>query len=86
MPNAIKDEFTDLPLSRQRKYQLRMHRDRRCVICGASAVGGFYCLEHLVKKRERERRVIGAKRRLRGARSYRLEGAMKSARRQRSKR
>jgi len=53
-PKAIKDEFTDLPFSRQYKYQLRMQRDRRCVICGEPAVGSGFCLEHLVKQRERE--------------------------------
>ena len=39
MRKAIKDEFSDLPVSRQRKYQLRMGRDGRCVICGESAGG-----------------------------------------------
>src|SRR5262245_2120567 len=27
--------FTELKISRQRKYQLRMERDGRCTICGA---------------------------------------------------
>jgi hypothetical protein len=49
---AIKDEFSDLPVSRQRKYQLRMQQDRRCIICGESAVGSIFCLNHLVAKRE----------------------------------
>jgi hypothetical protein len=30
----IDDEFKGLPISRQRKYQLRMQRDRRCTECG----------------------------------------------------
>jgi uncharacterized OB-fold protein len=30
----IKDEFTDLPISRQRKRQLRLIRDGKCRICG----------------------------------------------------
>jgi hypothetical protein len=34
MPNIIHDEFTDLPISRQRKYQMRMNREQRCQICG----------------------------------------------------
>jgi hypothetical protein len=80
MPNVIKDEFTDLPVCRGRKYQLRMERDGRCIICGESAVGPFYCLKHWVKARERARRRIGAKKRLKGARSYRLEQEIKSAR------
>jgi tRNA(Ile)-lysidine synthase TilS/MesJ len=85
MPKAIKDKFSNLPVSRQRKYQLRMARDRRCVICGESAVGRFYCLKHMVKVRERARRKIGAKKRSKGARSYRLEQEMKVARRRRFK-
>jgi hypothetical protein len=84
MSKAIKDEFADLPLSRQRKYQLRMQRDQQCIICGESTVGGFYCLKHLVDKRERARRRIGAKKRLKGARSYRLEQEMQSTRRRRT--
>ncbi len=31
---AIIDEFTDLPASRQRKYQLRRMRDGICAYCG----------------------------------------------------
>ena len=81
MPKAIKDEFTDLPVSRQRRYQLRMQRDRRCVICGEPEVGPFFCLKHLIQTRERARRKLGTKRRWKGARSYRLEREMKSARR-----
>ena len=73
MSETIKDEFSDLPVCRGRKYQLRMERDGRCIICGESAVGRFYCLKHMVKVRERARRRIGAKKRLKGARSYRLE-------------
>jgi hypothetical protein len=85
MRKAIKDEFSDLTVSRQRKYQLRMQRDRRCILCGESAVGPFFCLKHLVDKRERARRRIGAKKRSKGARSYRLEQEMKLARRRRFK-
>src|SRR5689334_13749742 len=51
----IKDEFENLPISKQRKYQLRMQRDRRCATCGKPAVAGtLQCLEHLVKKRDRD--------------------------------
>lgn len=34
MPKEIKDKFTNLPISRQRKYQLRMLKRRRCTVCG----------------------------------------------------
>lgn len=30
----IEDEFTDLPISRTRKMQLRRKRDGRCYTCG----------------------------------------------------
>ena len=54
MRARIKDEFTDLPISRQRKYQLRMQRDQRCTECGEPALKGSRCLKHLVKARERQ--------------------------------
>ena len=85
MPKKINDEFTDLPVSKQRKFQLRMERDGRCRICGELAVGRFYCLKHLVKDRERARKKIGAKKRLKGARSYRLERERRAARRRQLK-
>ncbi len=75
MRKRIKDEFTRLPVSRQRKYQLRMKRDRRCTECGQPAVQGSRCLKHLVKARERQRKKRGLKRRYHGTLSYRLEAA-----------
>ena len=73
MRKRIKDEFTHLSVSRQRKYQLRMKRDRRCTECGEPAVQGSRCLKHLVKARERQRKKRGLKRRYHGTLSYRLE-------------
>jgi hypothetical protein len=35
----IEDEFTKLPVSRQRKYQLRRKRVGRCPVCGRPSVG-----------------------------------------------
>jgi hypothetical protein len=75
MRTAIKDEFTALPVSRQRKYQLRMQRDRRCTECGAPAALGSRCLAHLIKARERQRKKRGLKRRYYGTLSYQLESA-----------
>jgi hypothetical protein len=47
MPKAIVDEFTSLPISRQRRYQLRKHRDRKCIRCGQQAVNqGYFCETH----------------------------------------
>jgi hypothetical protein len=74
MDSAIKDEFSDLPISRQRKYQLRRKRDRRCTECGAPAAEGSRCIMHLVKARERQRRKRGLKRRRYNTLSYRLAG------------
>ena len=81
MRKRIKDEFTHLPVSRQRKYQLRMKRDRRCTECGEPAVQGSRCLKHLVKARERQRKKRGLKRRYHGTLSYRLEAAARKRRR-----
>ena len=70
----IQDEFTRVPLSHQRKYQLRKKRDNRCTICGAPAVQAARCVKHLVQAREDQRARFGRKRRY-YALSYRLEGA-----------
>ena len=83
--NPIKDEFSDLSVSRQWKYALRMMRDNRCRLCGEPAVKGPFCLKHLVAYRERARKKFGRKRR-NDALSYRLEAkAIALARRKRSK-
>jgi hypothetical protein len=73
MRNRIEDEFTNLPISRQRKYQLRMQRDMRCTECGDPVAAGSRCLKHLVQARERQRRKRGLKRRYMGTLSYKLE-------------
>lgn len=73
MRPRIQDEFTALPISRQRKYQLRMQRDRRCTECGEPASMGSRCLKHLIKARERQRQSRGLKRRYFGTLSYKLQ-------------
>ena len=73
MRKRIQDEFTNLRISRQRKYQLRMLRDRRCTECGQPAVQGSRCLKHLIKARERQRKKRGLRRRYYNTLSYRLE-------------
>jgi hypothetical protein len=78
MRKCIEDEFTRLPISRQRKYQLRMQRDQRCTECGESAVQASRCLKHLIKARERQRKSRGLKRRYYGTLSYKLALAFKS--------
>ena len=86
MRRLIKDEFTALPVSRQRKYQLRMKRDQRCTECGEPAVQGSRCLAHLVKARERQRKKRGLKRRYHNTLSYRLEAAARKKRKGLSRR
>jgi hypothetical protein len=77
MRKCIEDEFTHLPISRQRKYQLRMQRDQCCTECGEPAVQASRCLKHLIKARERQRKSRGLKRRYYGTLSYKLELAAK---------
>jgi hypothetical protein len=73
MRKRIKDEYTNRRISRQRKYQLRMLRDRRCTECGQPAVQGSRCLKHLIKARERQRKKRGLRRRYYNTLSYRLQ-------------
>ena len=80
MRKRIKDKFTHLQVSRQRKYQLRMKRDHRCTECGEPAVQGSRCLVHLVKARERQRKKRSLKHRYYGTLSYRLEAAARKKR------
>ena len=75
MRKPIQDEFTALPISRQRKYQLRMQRDQRCSECGEPAMQGSRCVKHLVKARERQRKKRGLKRRYYNTLSYKLQAA-----------
>ena len=75
MRKPIIDEFTALPISRQRKYQLRMQRDHRCSECGEPAMQGSRCVKHLVKARERQRKKRGLKRRYYNTLSYKLQAA-----------
>jgi hypothetical protein len=78
MRSCIKDEFTHLPISRQRKYQLRMQRDRRCTECGEPAIEASRCLKHLIRARERQRKNRGLKRRYYGTLSYKLQLAARN--------
>lgn len=68
----IDDEFTNLKISRQRRYQLRMQKEHRCIICGARAEGSK-CVKHLVSARERMRRQKRLKHRYVTTLSYQLE-------------
>jgi hypothetical protein len=76
MQNIILDEFSHLPISRQRKYQMRRQRDKRCTECGEPATRGSRCLKHLVKARERQRKKRGLKRRYYNTLSYKLQAGI----------
>jgi 5-deoxy-D-glucuronate isomerase len=45
----IQDEFTALPVSRQRKWQLRKRVEGRCAVCGVPAEGKL-CDMHAIKR------------------------------------
>lgn len=86
MRKPIQDEFTHLPVSRQRRYQLRKRRDGLCTECGAPADYASRCVKHLVLARERQRSKKGLTRRYSNTLSYRLEAAaQKAAARRRSR-
>jgi len=76
MRAKIQDEFTNLNVSRQRKYQLRKQRDQRCTECGEPVVKGSRCLKHLIAARERQRKKRGLRRRYYNTLSYKLEAAV----------
>jgi hypothetical protein len=45
--SALQDEFTELPVSRQRKWQLRKRKEGRCEICGVPATSGRCQFHHI---------------------------------------
>lgn len=71
----IKDKYTDLPYSRQRKYQLRHADAGLCIKCKDKAVTGGCCLKHAVQNRELMRDRNGHVKRISG-KTYRLEAKM----------
>ena len=52
MGAEIKDEYSELRISRQRKYYLRQRRRKKCTKCGKPVEEGSLCLEHLIQMRE----------------------------------
>ena len=53
----VLDEFADLNISRQRKYQLRHRRDKLCTKCNQPAeADSQFCREHRLYEQERERK------------------------------
>jgi hypothetical protein len=76
----IVDEFTGAlkadgkPMSRQQVHMLRKKARGLCLTCGAPAIG-VYCLKHTIAARERMRRKLKYRRRLRNSASYIMEKA-----------
>ena len=72
--SRIVDEFSALPVSKQRKWQLRKLTAGKCLRCGAPLATATHCLKHAIKRREHERKKRGfTRRRLLYAISYQLE-------------
>jgi hypothetical protein len=70
----IKDEFTHLPVSRQRKWQLRNMAQGKCRICSQPVVGSSgLCLDHMAREREATALRNGAQRQNLNCKSRRLE-------------
>jgi hypothetical protein len=59
MPRKITDEFSDLPVSHQRKSQLRNRRDGKCILCGEPRATALHCLKHALAVRARRQRQHG---------------------------
>jgi hypothetical protein len=82
----IHDGFTGMlkadgtPMSRQQIHMARKKARGLCLTCGAPALG-VYCLKHTVAARERMRRKLKYRRRLRQSPSYILEQNVRSKRR-----
>ena len=55
----IQDEFTQLKVSRQRKWQLRKRVEGRCAVCGITSAGKL-CDTHAVKMALRQLARRGA--------------------------
>lgn len=72
MHRKIQDEFTDLPISKQRKHQLRRKKGGKCILCGKPLVFAFRCLDCQVAFREYIRKRNGAIRR-NNSQTYKLQ-------------
>jgi len=50
----IKDEFSELPISKQQKYQLRKVSRGVCRVCTEPLAGAVYCKKHMEINRLRQ--------------------------------
>ena len=69
----INDKFSNLPISRQRRWQMRKAEKGLCILCGEKTVNNWHCLEHMVYMRDWQARRDGSKKKL-NCMSRRLEG------------
>jgi len=71
---AIQDEFTELLISRQRKWQLRQGKTGKCQQCGKPFESGHngHCLDCISQRLELNRKRNGHKKRYRSM-SWRLQ-------------
>src|SRR5579872_6791838 len=79
----IYDRFTTMrkadgtPMSRQQIHMLRKKAEGLCLTCSEPAIG-VYCLKHTIAARERMRRKLHYRRRLKTSPSYVLEQQARS--------
>lgn len=59
-------------ISKQLRWQRKNRAEGKCPVCAKPAVV-YYCLEHMVKIRERLRKRRGSVERLVGTKTYQLE-------------
>lgn len=59
----IVDEFMDLNVSRQRKWQLRQSKKGLCIVCSERAVAAARCLKHALDFDAMRRKRKASKRR-----------------------
>jgi hypothetical protein len=52
----IIDEFTNLKVSRQRRWQLRHVKKGLCAKCGKPSISGGLCIYHRIKEAKKDRR------------------------------
>jgi hypothetical protein len=86
----IHDQYTTMrkadgsPMSRQQIHMLRKKSQGLCLTCSEPAIG-VYCLKHTIAARERMRKKLHYRRRLRTSPSYILEKEARSKRRGRAR-
>ena len=57
MTNPIQDEFTNMPINRQLKYQLRKQAAGLCTSCGVKATAGMLLCEQCRQRKSKQHRI-----------------------------